>query len=327
MNLPIIVGSIILFVTVFLLLRYLPLKDKLLGKDRGKKFVQGSNVNVGKPTGVGIYFMSSFLLFALIFCFISGIKSIGCLLLIPVIAIEMLSGYFDDISAAPWGEYIKGFLDFIISGIAALVFVLNFDTEIFLVYTNQSFRINPIIYFVLAFILMIVSINATNATDGVDGLSGTLSVLTTASFMIIAYLRGTLDTLGIVWGLFFIIVLIAYLIFNHYPSKMLMGDAGSRSIGIFIALYAMLLKIPFMYLILGLPFLLDGGISILKITIGRITDKVFHKKILILKNIRTPLHDHLKKEMKFSAPKTMIIISLSALILDILAILLLIIVK
>ncbi len=316
MNLPIIIGSIILFVTVYFLLRCLPLKDKLLGKDRGKKFVQGSNVNVGKPTGVGIYFMSSFLLFALLF----SLNSIGYLLIIPVIAIEMLSGYFDDISAAPWGEYIKGFLDFIISAIAALVFVFNFDTEIILVYSGNSFELNPIIYFVLAFILMIVSINATNATDGVDGLSGTLSVLTTASFMLIAHLRGTLTALGFVWGLFFIIVLIAYIIFNHYPSKMLMGDAGSRAIGIFIALYAMLLKIPFMYLIIGLPFLLDGGISILKITIGRITDKVFHKKILILKNIRTPLHDHLKKEMKFSAPKTMIIISIAALIIDTLAI-------
>lgn len=313
MSAELIIGSIILFGIVFALLYFLPFKDTILGKDRGKKFVQGSNVNVGKPTGVGIYFVSAFLIFSAIFC----THKLGILLLIVTMILEMLSGYFDDISAKPWGEYVKAFLDFMISVIAAFILVNCFDTNTLLVLTQHEFTLNKSLFFVLALILMIVSINATNATDGVDGLSGTLSILSILTFMSIAAIQGTLTQDGIVLGVFFAVSVFVYLLFNHYPSKMLMGDAGSRSIGMFIAIYAILLKIPFIYLIVGLPFLLDGGISILKITIGRVSNLIFHKKVIILKKIRTPLHDHLKKELKFSALKTMLILSGSALIVDV----------
>jgi phospho-N-acetylmuramoyl-pentapeptide-transferase len=75
----------------------------------------------------------------------------------------------------------------------------------------------------------------------------------------------------------------------------------------------MYLKLPFAYLMIGLPFLIDGGLSILKITIGRLTKK----KIIIFPNLITPVHDHLKKKMEFSVPKTWSVISLAALIIDI----------
>ena len=111
--------------------------------------------------------------------------------------------------------------------------------------------------------------------------------------------------------------LVAYLLFNFFPSKVLMGDAGSRAIGFFIAFYAIYLKIPFAYLIVGLPFLADGGISILKITVGRLTKK----KIILFKNIRTPLHEELKKNRGYSVPKVWRTIVIAAAIVDVLYIL------
>ncbi|MBR6960512.1 MAG: phospho-N-acetylmuramoyl-pentapeptide-transferase, partial [Clostridiales bacterium] len=104
-----------------------------------------------------------------------------------------------------------------------------------------------------------------------------------------------------------------YLLYNYYPSKMLMGDAGSRSLGLLIAMYAMYVKLPLAYLVFGLPFMIDGGLSILKITIGRLT----RKKIIILKNTLTPIHDHLKKKKGFSVPKTMAVICIFGLVIDI----------
>ena len=117
---------------------------------------------------------------------------------------------------------------------------------------------------------------------------------------------------GLVSGLIMISVLLAYLIFNFNPSKMLMGDAGSRALGFFIAFYAIYLRIPFAYLIVGLPFLCDGGISILKITVGRLTKK----KIIPFKNITTPLHDELRKNRGFTVKKVWAVLVCSALILD-----------
>lgn len=318
MELTSIIASIALLVIEFIVLKTLPLKDKILGKDRGKKFVQGSNVNIGKPTGVGVYFITLFAIFSMIF---TSHLSIGLIVILAFLLIEMITGYLDDISEQPWGEYIKGALDIIVSVITSVCISYFFGTNALLFSMDITF--NVVIYVILAVALLLVSINATNATDGVDGLSSTLSILSVITLMIASYIRGTLDSDGIVLGIFFIISLFVYLLFNHYPSKMLMGDAGSRSIGFFIAFYAMYLKIPFSYLIIGLPFLLDGGISILKITIGRISDKILHKKIIILKNIRTPLHDHLKKEMNFSPLKTMRIISCCGLVIDVIYIIIL----
>lgn len=306
------------FIATLLLLIFKPFSQKLLGRDRGKIFVEGSDVNKGKFTGVGIYFIAAYYVAAVSFCYSSF--SLGLMLLFMLAS--SLFGFLDDRSINPWGEYIKGALDFGVSVFGAIVFVVIYSADV--VMPNGSwFHIPSPVYVILAIILFIVTINATNATDGVDGLCGTLSILLIVSLMIAAALRGTLGFNGFLVGALMIAVLIPYLFFNFYPSKMLMGDAGSRGIGFFIAFYAMYLKIPFAYLIVGLPFLLDGGISILKITIGRLTKK----KVIILKKLRTPTHDHLKKEMGFSVPKTYFTICGVSLVIDIIYIIVLIVIK
>ena len=93
-----------------------------------------------------------------------------------------------------------------------------------------------------------------------------------------------------------------------------MGDAGSRSLGFFIAFFAIYCRVPFLYFIIGLPFLCDGGISILKITVGRLTKK----KIILFKSITTPLHDELRKNRKFSVKKVWSTLVIAAAIIDIL---------
>lgn len=299
------------FIATLLLLIFKPFSNKLLGRDRGKVFVEGSEVNKGKFTGVGIYFITVYAVAVVCFCY----SSFSLFFMMLLMMASSIFGFMDDRSINPWGEYLKGALDFGVSIIAAILYVVIFGNKLVSPFGNE-FYIPSIIYVVLAIVLFIVTINATNATDGVDGLCGTLSILTVISLEIAAAIRGTLGFNGFLVGALFIAILIPYLFFNFYPSKMLMGDAGSRGIGFFIAFYAMYLKIPFAYLIVGLPFLLDGGLSILKITIGRISDKVFHKKIIILKNLRTPIHDHLKKEKGLSVPKTYTAIVIAGFVID-----------
>ena len=293
----------------FLALYFLPFGKSLLGHDRGRKYVEGSEVNIGKPTGVGIYF-------TLIFVLVAGLLSTegaGMILMLILTFLMSFIGFLDDRSKSPWGEYSKGILDIVVSLLGSMVFIRFFGDEVHLSFLKESLILNPIVYMILGTILFIVSINATNATDGVDGLSGTITVLTLATLMLVAKFNGLLTISKAIPGCALIIIILVYLCFNHYPSKMLMGDAGSRSIGFFIAFYFMYLKLPFSYLIICLPFLIDGGLSILKITIGRLTKK----KIIILPKLITPVHDHLKKKAGFSVPKTWAVICLCALIIDI----------
>ena len=297
------------FIAVFLCMRFLPFGKKLLGHDRGRLYAAGSEVNIGKPTGVGIYFITVTVIVSLIFTFGGS----GCLFLMLLVLLSMIFGFLDDRSDEPWGEYIKGALDFLVAGIGAAVFVVAYGTEVKIGLTGQSLFISAPIFFCLAVMLIVVAVNATNATDGVDGLSGTLTILSIITFIIVALINGTLTEHGLLRGLILISALMAYLIFNFNPSKVLMGDAGSRALGFFIAIYSMYLKIPFAYLVICLPFLFDGGLSILKITIGRLTKK----KVIILKNVTTPIHDHLKKRKGLSVKKTWAVIVSAALVIDI----------
>ena len=314
------------FAITFVLLRFLPGEKIILGHDRGRKFAQGAEVNIGKPTGVGFYFTLVFLIISAIICFIidpvvsgkgmfeSGNAVTGLALGLFATFAEMVTGWLDDRSKNPWNEYIKGALDVVVSLIGAFFCVHFFGTRVYIALTGTCFELNPVLFYILAVILFIVSINATNATDGIDGLSGSLSVLSVLTTFVVAAIAGTLfDNNAMLITLVFIPCLLAYLVFNFNPSKMLMGDAGSRSLGFFIAFFAIYCRVPLLYFVIGLPFLCDGGISILKITVGRLTKK----KIILFKSITTPLHDEFRKNRKFSVKKVWATLVTAAAVIDI----------
>jgi phospho-N-acetylmuramoyl-pentapeptide-transferase len=94
--------------------------------------------------------------------------------------------------------------------------------------------------------------------------------------------------------LLFSVCLLGYLWYNATPSKLLMGDAGSRAMGIFIAIALLKSGSPFIYLLVAAVLILDGGLGLIKVSLLRFL------KIHILKNVTTPLHDHVRKQMGWS---------------------------
>lgn len=330
------IGCIAAFAITLILLKFLPGEKIILGHDRGRKYAQGSEVNIGKPTGVGFYFILVFLLVSSTFCFLispvtsdkgffeSGNVVTGLGFGLLAVLAEMVTGWLDDRSKNAWNEYIKGALDFVVSLIAGFIVVHFFGTRVYLAITGTYFDIHPVLFYILAVLLFVVSINATNATDGIDGLSGSLSVIAVITTFIMGFLAKSLfDDNALLLVVFFVPALIAYLIFNFNPSKMLMGDAGSRSLGFFIAFFLIYCRIPLLYFIVGLPFLCDGGISIVKITVGRLTKK----KIILFKNITTPLHDELRKNRKFSVKKVWFTLVIAATVINLLYIIAAVIVR
>ena len=69
----------------------------------------------------------------------------------------------------------------------------------------------------------------------------------------------------------------------------MMGDAGSRAMGLFIAIAALKSGSPVLYIPAAIVLILDGGLGLVKVALLRFL------KIHILKNTRTPLHDHVRK--------------------------------
>ena len=132
---------------------------------------------------------------------------------------------------------------------------------------------------------------------GVDGLSGTLSIITIMSIYIVDRMKDVNETYSFLILLFAVCIL-GYLWYNATPSKLMMGDAGSRAMGLFISIAILKSGCPFLFIPLALVLILDGGLGLLKVSLLRFL------KIHILKNVRTPLHDHVRKVWDWSNTQT-----------------------
>lgn len=82
----------------------------------------------------------------------------------------------------------------------------------------------------LSYLTIIVVINSFNLIDGVDGLATSLGILTMlifgTYFFMIGYQAYALLAFALTGSL------IAFIIFNHHPAKIFMGDSGSLMIGL-----------------------------------------------------------------------------------------------
>ena len=256
-----------------------------LPHDHGREFAVNGGLSKGKARGSGLIFV---LCIALVTLAVVPLRTEYIIYTVLLIA-SMLSGYFDDASEVAWNEYKKGLIDLVIAIVAGVTY-LNFNSTT-VNFLQWSFAIPYPLYLVLIVVLIWASINVVNCTDGVDGLSASLAVVSIGTFLL-AYGEelGDYSTAAIV----FTGALLAYLWMNAKPSTLLMGDAGSRAMGFFLAVLALKSSHPFSFLLAALVFIVDGSLGILKISFKRFLH------ISILKHTLTPLHDHVRKRMGWS---------------------------
>lgn len=284
------IGLLVAFAgTCFFLTKLSP----YLPKDGGREFAHDGKLSAGKPRGAGIVFILVFVAATLLFAPINREVVIYLIL----VAAEMLTGYMDDASEKPWGEYKKGLLDLIVAVVLAVTF-LNYNSSTIEIATlGLSVTIPPVIFGILTVILVWASINVTNCADGVDGLSGTLAIITLMTIYIINQIKEVPEDFSYLI-LLFVICILGYLWYNATPSRLMMGDAGSRAMGIFISIAILKTGCPLLYIPVAIVLILDGGLGLAKVFLLRFL------KIRILKNTRTPLHDHVRKNMGWSNTQT-----------------------
>lgn len=270
--------------------------DKLsqfLPKDAGRDFAHDGKLSAGKPRGAGIIFVLAFVVAAILF----APMNVEYLIYLVLVAICMLTGYLDDASKNPWGEYKKGFLDLCVAVMVAVTFLKYNSNVVELAMFGTEFIIHPVLFAVLTVVLVWTSVNVTNCTDGVDGLSGTLTIITLMTIYGINVLKEIPGDFSFLI-LIFAVCILGYLWYNATPSRLMMGDAGSRAMGLFISIAILKTGSPFLYIPAAIVLILDGGLGILKVSLIRFC------KIHILKNVRTPLHDHVRKVWMWSNTQT-----------------------
>ena len=286
--------------------KLLPLLAPALPADRGREHAVGGDHAKGKPTGAGLLFVSIYLLVLLLVVPFD----VKYLLAMACILAAMLFGYFDDRATRPWSEYTKALIDLVLSVVAATgLWLFQFRAApVWLPLVKQFLYVGPIPFVVTATALIWLVINAVNCTDGVDGLSGTLSILALLSLgVLLAFVVGHAVFAhyfllphypdGARWAIMaFAMVgsLCGYLWHNAYPSSLLMGDAGSRALGLLIGILVIATGNPFISLTVAAVVLVNGGTGLIKVALLRFF------RIGIFHDVRFPLHDHYRHKWGWS---------------------------
>ena len=91
-----------------------------LPRDMGRDYAVDGKLSAGKPRGAGLIFILVFTVSALLFSRVS----LELVIYLAMVVVEMLTGYLDDASDKPWGEYKKGFLDLLVSIITAATYII-----------------------------------------------------------------------------------------------------------------------------------------------------------------------------------------------------------
>jgi phospho-N-acetylmuramoyl-pentapeptide-transferase len=121
-----------------------------------------------------------------------------------------------------------------------------------------------------------------NETDGLDGLLAGISLSILFAHLIIAFLNQDYHLAAFISSL--IGSLTAFLWFNVYPAKFFMGDTGSMSLGVTIAILSFLSGTTLLLPLMAPIFVLESGSVILQV----ISKKIRKKKIFL----STPIHHH-----------------------------------
>jgi phospho-N-acetylmuramoyl-pentapeptide-transferase len=288
----------------------LPRLWRYLPTDKGRAHAVDAQHSVGKPVGAGVVFVPIFLIVCLLFIPFEPyiLAALGCVLL------AMVEGFMDDRTRGGWSEYVLGAIDLGISLLAAITLCRHSAVQIWLPLVKTPLTLSPWIYVPFATGIIWLTINATNCTDGVDGLSGSLSAL---AFL---YLGGILYGIvghqdiaryllvphypeGASWALLaFAMVgcLAGYLWHNAHPSAVLMGDAGSRPMGLLLGMLVLASGNPFLILVVASVVLVNGGTGLLKVALLRFF------KIGIFRNVRYPLHDHVRQQHGWSNTQVLV---------------------
>jgi len=208
----------------------------------------------GTPTGGGILFVALALLGGIV-AMVAGHQ--GALPALSGLLLGGIIGFVDDLSKLRRGSI----------GIPAR-FKFPFQVLLSIPVAWLALGSQSLWWLPLAVIAVVAGANAVNITDGIDGLAAGLSIIAVGATALLlpgAQAGEKAVAMTLCGGLG------AFLIFNRYPARVFMGDAGSLAIG--FALAAMTIQQGWILLLplVGLVFVLETLSVIIQVAYFRAT--------------------------------------------------------
>lgn len=234
----------------------------------------------GTPTMAGVVFIIIFLiveLFLLILKdYVNGTQALKINIFIIIFG---FIGLIDDYLKVS-KKNTKG-----LPGIFKLILQILFAGFGLIICFNYNTMSNIFAFLFLIFIIVGTN-NGVNFTDGLDGLCTLVTMVVSLLFCVVSFERGNNELLYI--NLLILSILLAFIIFNHYPAKIFMGDTGSLFLGAYVAFMAIALDMQYYLPIFGIVYMCEVLSVIIQVLYFKATKgKRFFKM--------APIHHHFEK--------------------------------
>ena len=234
----------------------------------------------GTPTMAGVVFIIIFLiveLFLLILKdYVNGTQALKINIFIIIFG---FIGLIDDYLKVS-KKNTKG-----LPGIFKLILQILFAGFGLIICFNYNTMSNIFAFLFLIFIIVGTN-NGVNFTDGLDGLCTMVTIVVSLLFCVVSFERGNNELLYI--NLLILAILLAFIIFNHYPAKIFMGDTGSLFLGAYVAFMAIALDMQYYLPIFGFVYMCEVLSVIIQVLYFKATKgKRFFKM--------APIHHHFEK--------------------------------
>lgn len=234
----------------------------------------------GTPTMGGIVFIIVFLvveLFLLILKdYVNGTKALKINIFIIIFGfIGMIDDYLKVTKKNTKGlpSLFKLILQVLFAGFS-LIICFNYNT------------MSNILIFIILIFIIVGTDNGVNFTDGLDGLCAFVTIVVSVFYILVSLKQENIELLYI--NLLVLAVLLAFIIYNHYPARIFMGDTGSLFLGAYVALMAIALDIEYFLPIYGFIYMIEVLSVIIQVLYFKATNgKRFFKM--------APIHHHFEK--------------------------------
>ncbi len=314
---PMIIAIVMAFVvTVILGYPAIPLLRRLkAGQSIREDGPQSHLVKAGTPTMGGLFIVAALIVTTLI---VEGITADMVVLIIATAGFAGI-GFIDDfikvvlkrnLGLNTWQKLLLQTILAVILAVYQLK-VSAFGTSVFIPFANINVDFG-VLYIPFIVFFVVAMVNSVNLTDGLDGLASgvTIPVCLLLGMTAVGYAYEGLGVFsGAVAG-----ACCGFLVYNHKPAKVFMGDTGSLALGGAISAVAILMNVTLIIPIAGFVFVAEALSVILQVISYKTTGKRLFKM--------APLHHHFelsgwgeRKVVRIFSLASVILCVISALIL------------
>ncbi len=241
----------------------------------------------GTPTMGGILFIVAIVISAVAVALVGNLLTPKLVILLFVLVAYGLLGMWDDSIKLfrRQNEGLKAWQKLLGQVVVAVVFSFVYIHEGLPLAIKMPFGGDlPIGYGYILFVIfwLVGFSNAVNLTDGLDGLVSGLGIISFGAYGVIAAAQHQSEV-----ALFCFTVagaLLGFLIFNHKPAKIFMGDMGSLALGGALAGVSILVHHEFSLLIIGIIYVGETLSVMIQVASFKLTGKRVFKM--------TPIHHH-----------------------------------